>query len=82
MSSMFTLSFGMVPAANQESNWKTVADWVSVTIAQLLSFASQQTLAWSQLTTSSDRVILTVMCSHCASDRVSNKLVITGHSGS
>jgi len=27
MSSLFTLAFGMVPEANQASNWKTVADW-------------------------------------------------------
>ena len=32
MSSMFTLAFGMVPEANQASNWKTVADWVSATL--------------------------------------------------
>ena len=35
MSSLFTLAFGMVPAANQASNWKTVADWVR---AALLSY--------------------------------------------
>jgi len=27
MSSIFTLSFGMVPEANTASNWQTVADW-------------------------------------------------------
>ena len=83
MSSLFTLAFGMVPEANQASNWKTVADWVRPScFAELLSFALTGSLISLQVAASSDRAVLTDLASRCASDRALKELVITGHSGS
>ena len=82
MSSLFTLAFGMVPEANQASNWKTVADWVRPScFAELLSFALTGSLISLQVAASSDRAVLTDLASRCASDRALKGLVITGQSG-
>jgi hypothetical protein len=42
---MFTLSFGMVPEANREANWKTVADWVSAALLSYFHFAPTRSLS-------------------------------------